>query len=132
MIPRPVLHQVTLILRWTARLLGLLVFLFWGAFFVEHLAWFAHPSKLPPAAVFFGQTLHFLMLAGLILAWKWEIPGALLVLATSFIFFYSKAGENFLLFFGITAIPAILFLTVAFLDHTLRNPARLVPKAPGQ
>ena len=36
-------------LLWLGRILTVLVFLFWGAFFVEHLIeWFAHPLSNPP------------------------------------------------------------------------------------
>ena len=46
-------------LLWLGRILTVLVFLFWGAFFVEHLiAWFAHPlSHPPPFHVWVGQAL---------------------------------------------------------------------------
>lgn len=127
MIPNPALHRTTLILRWTARLFGLLVFLFWGAFFLEHLSWFSHPSQLPSPTVFLINSLHFLMLTGLILAWKWEIPGASMVLIAAFVFFLYAAGRNFPLFFGVTAIPAILFITVSLLDRR-----RVVHIGPGQ
>jgi len=42
-------RTATTAIRWSARVLGLAVFLFWGAFFVGHLQWFSHPSQLPPA-----------------------------------------------------------------------------------
>ncbi len=105
---------IPLVIRWTARVLGFLVFLFWGAFFVEHLVeWFSDPSNLPPMRVFLMQGLHFLMLAGFIISWKWEIPGAVLIIAASGIFFFNASGGTggmFMLFWGITAVPAILHI----------------------
>ena len=60
------------IARWAARILAAALVLFWGAFFVAHLAWFANPQQLPPPWVFLVVGLHFLMLVGLLVGWKWE------------------------------------------------------------
>ena len=55
--------------RWLGRGLALLLFLFWGAFFVEHLAeWFSHPQAAPPPLrAWVAQGLHLVMLIGLAL-----------------------------------------------------------------
>lgn len=96
------------IVRWTARVTGLLLFLLWGTFFVEHLAeWFSDPANLPPLFVFAGQILHGLMLAGFIVAWRWEFPGALMIIVFSLLFFLMVHA---LVFFPVTIIPAILSL----------------------
>ena len=49
--------------RWAARLWAAALVLFWGAFFVEHLAWFADPQRLPPPWVFLlvGLTVGILL-----------------------------------------------------------------------
>jgi len=98
------------IARWAARLLGACLFVFWGAFFVEHLAWFADWRNLPPAWVIGQQGLHFLMLLGLVVGWRWERLGGVLVLAGAVPFFAATAGRNFLLFTLVTAIPAVVWL----------------------
>ena len=101
---------VELALRWLARGLSGALFLFWGAFFVAHLGWFADPARLPPAWVCLTVGLHFLMLLGFLVGWKWELPGALLVLAAAWPFFWVAAGPNFLLFAAVSSLPAVLWL----------------------
>jgi hypothetical protein len=97
------------IVRWTARLTGLLLFFFWGAFFVEHLVeWFSDFSHQPPTWVLVGQIFHGLMLVGFIVAWKWELPGALMIVVFSSLFFLKIVGWGALVFLLITIIPAIL------------------------
>jgi len=97
-------------LRWVARLLGAGLFLFWGAFFVEHLAWFTDPGRWPPPWVFLVQGLHLLLLVGLLLAWKRELLGGALILAAAVPFFWITAGRNFALFTLATSVPAALWL----------------------
>lgn len=100
------------VLRWTARLLSAGLFLFWGGFFVEHLVeWFVKPfPATPPAAVWLAQGEHLLLLLGLLALWRWEVTGSLLVLAAALAFFADTAGTRFPLFFGVTALPAVLLL----------------------
>ena len=106
----PRLPRSVIAVRWIARLLGLCLLLLWGAFFVEHLQWFAHPGQWPPAKVIVLQLVHLAMLVGLILAWKWELIGSILVIASSFVFFSQTAGGNCLLFSLVTSVPAILWV----------------------
>jgi hypothetical protein len=101
--------QLIMFTRWLARLLGLGLFLFWGAFFVEHTVdWFGHPLReMPPWHVTLRHTLHFLLLVGLLIAWKWEgIGGGMIVLLTVLFF----VGVNAPQFIPITIVPGILFL----------------------
>ena len=53
--------------KWSGRAVALLLFLFWGAFFLEHLfGWFLRADhRYPPAWVWIAQGLHFTMLVGL-------------------------------------------------------------------
>jgi len=95
--------------------------LFWGTFFVEHLQCFANPGQWPPIKVIVLQLLHLTMLAGLLLAWRWELIGSLLVIVSALAFFSQVAGGNFVLFSSITSIPAVLWLYCYWRDR-LRNP----------
>jgi hypothetical protein len=110
--------------RRTARIWAAALVLFWGAFFVEHLAWFADPRRLPPLWVFLLVGLHFLMLAGLLAGWKWELAGAAVALASSVPFFAVAAGRNFPWFALVTAAPSALWLYCAWQERRWRSPSR--------
>ncbi len=107
--------------RWTARIWAAALVLFWGAFFVEHLTWFANPQQFSPLWVLLVVGLHFLMLAGLLIGWKWEPLGALAALASSVPFFAVAAGRNFPLFAVLTAVPSVLWLYCAWQERRWRS-----------
>jgi hypothetical protein len=96
-------------LVWIGRALAVFVFLFWGAFFVEHLTeWFASPfTNPPPAKVWLGQFLHLLILVGLLVTLRWEKMGCLLVMVAGLLFF-PRAGANFPIFYALTILPALI------------------------
>lgn len=102
--------------RWLARGLAAALVLFWGMFFVEHLAWFAEPAKVP-LGVWGMQALHLAMLVGLVVGWRWELAGALLVAASSIPFFWFAAGKNFIWFSLVTLAPAALWLVLVQWDR---------------
>src|SRR5262249_13437045 len=97
------------VVRWVARVLAAGLFLFWGAFFLAHLQWFADVRNLPPPWVVGLVGLHFLMLVGLVLGWRYELAGAAVVLATA-IPFFTIAGRDPVLYAGVTCLPAVLWL----------------------
>jgi hypothetical protein len=98
-------------LRWLARGLGLALLLFWGAFFVEHLSeWFFGP-RLPPPYVWFMQALHLGLLVGYVVAWRWELAGALLILACGTTFFTLAGAPVYVL---PSVLPAVLHLVCWF------------------
>jgi hypothetical protein len=68
--------------RWGARVLSSAILLFWGFFLVAHLVGDEGRSSRPLAwnDYFILATLG-LSLAGLALAWKWELAGSLVTLA---------------------------------------------------
>ena len=105
------------VLRWIARLWALAMFLLWGAFFVEHLEWFTDPRGWPPPSVFALVSLHFLMLVGLALGWRWEVLGGSLALVSAIVFFSLAAGANAPVFIATIAVPAVLWLYCAWREH---------------
>jgi hypothetical protein len=119
---RVMVGRGVVITRWIARIWAVALFLLWGAFFLAHLAWFADPQQLPPLWVFLLVGLHFLMLVGLLAGWKWELAGALLVLASSVPFFAASAGRNFPWFTLVTAVPSVLWLYCAWQERRWRSP----------
>lgn len=98
-------------IRWIARAISIVLFLMFGAFFIEHLSWFFGSGERPPAMVWVLQALHLLMLIGFLVALKWEAAGSALIVVSSLIFLSQAAGERFLPMFAITVVPALLFLT---------------------
>jgi hypothetical protein len=73
--------------RWIARILSVLIILFWGFFIAAGLVGtiLGDPSSQPwhtlPIRDRIGFTLMLAWLLGLALAWKWELAGAALTLA---------------------------------------------------
>ena len=51
-------RRLVVVARWAARLWAAALVLFWGAFFVEHLAWFADPQRLPRSLVWVDRKGH--------------------------------------------------------------------------
>lgn len=109
--------------RWVARGLAVCLFLFWGAFFIEHIReWFVAPfPSHPPLKVCLIVAMHALLLVGLVLTLRWELAGSLIVLVAGDVFFFAVAGKSALLFFGVTALPALLSLWCWW--HRHRNAA---------
>ena len=100
--------------RWGARLWATVLFLFWGAFFVEHTAeWFGRGTPTPPLDVVALHTLHGLFLLGLIVGWRWELAGGLLALVTGVSFFLQAAGTNGPLFSLVSIVPAVAWIGLA-------------------
>lgn len=106
------------VIRWLARIASLLIFLLWGAFFVEHLTeWFSNPKQLPPLKIWIQMVFHFLLLAGYLLVFKWERIGSLVIIGSAFAFFFSAAGWHGIWFFLIYIIPVVLFLSLEFIHN---------------
>jgi hypothetical protein len=97
--------------KWGGRLTALLLVLFWGAFFVEHLSeWFLRgDGRYPPPQVWVGQALHFLMLAGFGLMLKWDRLGTVVMLVASIAFFASIGMNRFPYFALINLLPVAFF-----------------------
>jgi hypothetical protein len=108
-----VLFRTVKTVRWIARILSVLIILFWGIFivgsFLESIRG-GRPSGPLSIHDRMGLTLMFVWLLGLALAWKWELAGAALTLTAILIqaFFVNwrvVAGFGMLL-----PITALLFL----------------------
>ena len=92
--------------KWSGRALALLLFLFWGMFFLEHLKeWFLHwGGPYPPTRVWIAQLFHLMLVAGFALTFKWERLGSLaIVLGTA----------GFILSAGFHPIPWFFLLNLA-------------------
>ena len=107
-----------LIVRWIARLWAAALFLFWGAFFVEHTAeWFGRGTPTPPLGVVALHTLHGLFLVGLLVGWRWELAGGVIALVAGAAFFMRAAGTNGPLFSLLSIVPALAWIGLAVYDQ---------------
>jgi hypothetical protein len=103
--------RVAVIVLWSGRILAIGLLALWGAFFVEHLGWFLKPVQgLPPARVWLLQLAHLTLLVGLLMLFRWEVPGGILTVVAALVFFAAVAGPRFPLFFGATILPVALVL----------------------
>ena len=109
--------RTIIVLRWIARLLAAVLFVFWGAFFVEHVReWFIRPlPQSPPPSVWVGQFLHALILVGLLAGFKWERVGGLMIIIASTLFLADKAPW----FIPITILPGLLYLYCSYKEGTI-------------
>lgn len=103
------------IIRWIAYVLGSLLFFFWGAFFLAHLIeWFINPlfrgEKMPSISIWVQNLFHLFMLLGFIIAFKYELFGGLLIVASAAVFFSLAKTSLSHLYFAVTIIPALLYI----------------------
>jgi hypothetical protein len=112
---------LAVVLRWVARVWGGLAALLLLAFFVAHLQeWFRDPHHLPPLFVFAAQLFHLTFIVGLLMAWRWEVRGALLALGGAVGFFtVTGAPVRMLPFLAVVAAPPLLWLCSAWLSHRI-------------
>lgn len=96
---------------WFGRVTAGLLFLFWGAFFVEHTAeWFLRgDGKFPPVWVAVQHGCHFLMLVGLAAMLKWDRAGAVILTVSTFAFFGGIGFRGFPWIALLNLIPLLGF-----------------------
>ncbi len=117
------LRLTLLIIRWSARTVGLALLLLAGAFFLEHLEWLSHPGELPPVSVLAAMFFHFALLAGLVLGWRWELLGGLVVIAAGTGFFLCVGRDPNLLVRLVAVLPGLLFILSGWLARRQRRTA---------
>jgi hypothetical protein len=100
------------VVRWAARVLALATFLFWSWFYVGQVQeWIVQPvSQTPLMNVWAGQTLYLLFLAGLLIGFKWELAGGLLVTGAALTLF----ADTEPLFIPLATIPGVLYIACWF------------------
>lgn len=97
--------------KWAGRLTALLLLLFWGMFFVEHLSeWFLRgDGRYPPAWVWVQQGFHFVMLVGLGMMFKWDKLGAVVTVIGTTAFFAGIGFHTFPFIALINLVPIACF-----------------------
>ncbi|MDD8017435.1 MAG: hypothetical protein PHP42_03570 [Bacteroidota bacterium] len=97
------------LVRLAARILSGMLFILWGAFFVEHLSWFSTIThQNPPLKVWLLQAVHFVLLVGYIMMFKWEKIGSVIVVVSAVVFFSAAAGINAAPFIIVSVFPVML------------------------
>ena len=99
------------IFKWSGHTISVLLFLFWGAFFLSHLfEWFLNTEKgLPPVSVWINMSFHLMMLIGLAMTIKWDKLGVLITLIGTIAFFSSIGYRGFPYIALLNGIPLIFF-----------------------
>ena len=109
-------------LRWIARIFSFTIAGFFGAFFVAHLReWFGDPGNLPPLAVWLTMTVHFTLIAGYFIGWKWERLGSIMVIVSAILFFGAANSEKMLPLFAIATAPAWTLLFCNWRERVWEN-----------
>ena len=95
--------------RIAARVCSLLLFIFWGSFFIEHMTWFvASREPTPPLRIWLLQFGHFILIAGYLVLLRWEKTGGVMIVISAVLFFSFAAGERALPYIIISILPALL------------------------
>jgi hypothetical protein len=104
-------HRLTFAALWTGRALSLLLFLLWGAFFVEHVGeWFmGHQGVYPPPGVWVAQALHGAILVGFLMMMKWDRLGTTVMAAATIAFFVSIRMSRFPWIGVVNLLPVTCF-----------------------
>jgi len=103
------------IIRWMARIWGILVFA--GALLIVSTP-DPYATEPVPASDWFLLSLWGVAILGLLVAWRWELVGGIITIATMFIrelAWVVLRGQwlvNFLLVWVLLVPPAILYLVV--------------------
>jgi hypothetical protein len=105
-------------IRWGARIWGTGAALLWGAFFVEHLAWFSIGPATPPRWVWLQQGLHLGMIVALVAAWRHERAAGAVALVASVAFFAAVGGPRFWPFVATTVPPTLAFIYCGMRSRT--------------
>jgi membrane-bound ClpP family serine protease len=111
------------LLRWISRSLAAILFLLWGAFFIEHMGYFfTQPG--PPFFVYAAQFFHLTLLVGYLVSLRWEAPGTILILIGAIVFFAIIQATTGIIFCLISIIPAVLFVVLRFWTGRWDGPTR--------
>jgi len=110
------------LIRATARLMSILLFLIWGFVFVSHLYWFFPPLPIPPMEVWFGQAIHLgLVISYPLSFWKEKVAAILMTVCALFFFFIVVGSGGAIAYFVLSIIPAILYFISTRMGKTLAN-----------
>jgi hypothetical protein len=120
-------------LRWAGRGIAMLLLLFWGAFFVEHLTeWFLGSGGRPPLHVWIGQACHLIMLIGLALMLRWDRLGSIVTALGTTAFFASIGYRGFPFIALMNLVPIACFAATCLMDRSGVSPTAPIPGGPAR
>ena len=112
------------IIRWIARIWSILIFVFaLLRIFVPD----PYATEPVPASDWFLLSLWGMAILGLLIAWRWELIGGIITIATMFVrelIWVVLKGDwlvNFLIIWFIVVPPAILFLVAWGLERKVKK-----------
>jgi len=106
--------------RWTARIIGTLLLLLIAVFAIgEGLP---NPLILSPREILLFAAIA-MMLVGLIVAWKWEGIGGLLILGGYIFFAVVNHGAPFNIVFGPWLLTGLLYLACGLMKSKAARPS---------
>jgi hypothetical protein len=119
------------VVRWVARMLALALLLFWCWFYVGQIEqWVIQPlPQMPPLTVWVAQALYLLMVAGLVIGFRWELAGGLLVIGAAAPLF----ADSEPMFIPLAVMPGLLYVACWLSDRVLKGlPAERDPNKSAQ
>lgn len=118
-------NEKTIIIRWVARIVAGLLATLVLVIFVGHCLSSKGPGDLfeQPLSVLIEFAALFIGWLGLIIAWKFEGPGAGLILIGTIIFHLVEGKVWINWVFGLFGLVGILFLICSLTDSSAKNPA---------
>ncbi|MEX1378380.1 MAG: hypothetical protein AB1Z23_13020 [Eubacteriales bacterium] len=116
-------QKIIAILRWTTRILGLLIVLLFAVFFIGE-ADFSEPIHLTIAEIFLILCIPVTLIIGIIIAWKKEILGGIIIvfsiLAFNIVSMISE-GFTFELEMGLFLFIGLLYIICGVADRRLQK-----------
>jgi hypothetical protein len=117
---------IAVVLRWAGRGLGLALFAFVAWFLIAHVAAGdgPNPFKMDAAELGLFVTL-FTAVGGMLLGWRWEVVGGVLVVAGMLLFYLINqlAGGSWPSgwFIWLLPLPGVFYLVASALDSFARQ-----------
>lgn len=112
-------NRVLSIIRWVARIGGVAYLAFFLLFFIGETISPSQETNPMTFSEMVGMAFVFAYFAGLVLAWKWEGPGALIAIGGAIAF--SVTIQEYSLLVVIMVAPGLLFLVCWLISRGLRE-----------
>lgn len=116
-------QKLITVLRWVTRILGMLTVLLFAVFFIGE-ADFSQPINLTTGEIFLMLCIPVALIAGIIIAWKKEILGGIIIVISVFAFNIISMileGFTFELEMGLFLFIGLLYIICGIADRRLHS-----------